>query len=244
MSLKWIKSTLGKTPRGLRCFLGSNVFARLDRIHKHDGLFSFYSPMFALPKTLMCFLMSSRWNVSEISLSFLTPADKDLLRAWQAKWVVPRSCSICNSADGIFWSVSGCCLQQQWRYRRSSDLAAANKKLEFEISKRAILAGKYTLRPRYHTEPDSTRTLNASQIRQTPTRPHTSDVRVLLRETQLEMGLLIARDSSSAFFRKKKTVGLLLITHVSHKRIQYLLHFPKSVVLLESKSALYLKKKP
>lgn len=57
------------------------------------------------------------------------------------------------------------------------------KKRVFEISKRTILTGKYTLRPRYHTEPDSTRTLNASQIRQTPTRPHTSDVWVVLRET-------------------------------------------------------------
>lgn len=27
-----------------------------------------------------------------------------------------------------FWSVSGCCLQQRWRYRRSSDLPIANKK--------------------------------------------------------------------------------------------------------------------
>lgn len=91
------------------------------------------------------------------------------------------------------------------------------KKPVFEISKRAILTGKYALSPRYHTEPDSTRTLNAPQIRQTPTRPHTSDVRVLLREHQLEMGLLVARDSSSAFFRNKKkqwACSSLLMCHI------------------------------
>lgn len=152
--------TLQNTERPI-LFSGSNMFAWLDWIHSLTDCFLFYSPMLACQNTDVfsdVFPIDHIWNLPLI----LTLADKDLLRAWQAKWVVTSSCSICNSADGIFEVFLAVCNSGA---QRSSKLHITNKKLVFEILKCAILIGKYTLRPLYHAEPASKRTLPASQIR-------------------------------------------------------------------------------
>lgn len=193
-------------------FSGSNVFARLDRIHSMTDCFLFYSPMLACQNTDVfsdVFPMDHIWNLPFI----LTPADKDLLRAWQAKWVVTSSCSICNSVDGIFEAFLAVVC--------SSNGAIGGLPTCPSPIKNCYLKYWHVLSLFVNTPWDRCTTHNincitdpsnsdkASHFRHgskaTPDlwdKNDSNDMRVLLRQNQQEMGHLIAPDSLSAFFRK------------------------------------------
>lgn len=201
-------------------FAGPNLFARLDRFHSMTDCFLFNSPTLACQNTDVfsdVFPMDRILNLPLI----LTPPDKDLLRTWRAKWVDTSSCSICNSADEIFYNFFLQSAETKKLLEVLFNLPRANKKnTVFQIFKHEtpppvkLLGSRqsrkyhnYWLETVYHMEPVWKRTESVYLTLWDRNKPLLYEGPMLLRENQQEMGHLIARDSSSAFFRKKRNSG-------------------------------------
>lgn len=179
VSLKWIKSALGKSLSGLFCFLGPTCLPDWIEFRAWLTVFFLQSNV-SMPKH-WCVL----WCVPDGSY---LKSDKDLLRAWKAKWVDTCSCSMPNSADLSFVAFLAVCSNKD-AAGGPPPFPALLKKMGVKYpsvpSSSSRLWGSFPWHKYgksipeswYHMEPVSKRTATASQIHQTPTRPHTrSDI--------------------------------------------------------------------